>query len=97
VLWPMATTAYLRRTGGVPAAGWRRANSWWSNIYWESTPVSHRCSFRVPKLGVAEAVAATAALGPSRSTSRACGVSLLTVYSEWGGSGLIGAAESGGG
>jgi hypothetical protein len=25
MLWPMATTDYLRRTGGVPAAGWRRA------------------------------------------------------------------------
>jgi hypothetical protein len=37
MLWPMAITDYLRRTGGVPAAGWRRANSWWTHIYWEST------------------------------------------------------------
>jgi hypothetical protein len=38
MLWPMATTDYLRRTGGVPAASWRRANSWWTHIYWEPTP-----------------------------------------------------------
>jgi hypothetical protein len=37
MLWPMATTDYLRRTGGVPAASWRRANSWWTHIYWEPT------------------------------------------------------------
>jgi hypothetical protein len=37
MLWPMATTDYLRRTGGVTAAGWRRADSWWTHIYWEST------------------------------------------------------------
>jgi hypothetical protein len=37
MLWPMATTDYLRRTGSVPVASWRRANSWWTHIYWEST------------------------------------------------------------
>jgi hypothetical protein len=36
MLWPMATTDYLRRTGSVPVASWRRANSWWTHIYWES-------------------------------------------------------------
>jgi hypothetical protein len=44
MLWPMATTDYLRRTGGVPAAGWRRANSWWTHIYWEPTAPPHFCS-----------------------------------------------------
>jgi hypothetical protein len=41
MLWPMATTDYLRRTGSVPVASWRRANSWWTHIYWEST-IAHR-------------------------------------------------------
>jgi hypothetical protein len=43
MLWPMATTDYLRRTGGVPAASWRRANSWWTHIYWESTVLRLEC------------------------------------------------------
>jgi hypothetical protein len=39
MLWPMATTDYLRRTGSVPVASWRRANSWWTHIYWEFTTI----------------------------------------------------------
>jgi hypothetical protein len=39
MLWPMAITDYLRRTDGVPAASWRRANSWWTHIYREPTQV----------------------------------------------------------
>jgi hypothetical protein len=59
VLWPTATTAYLRRTGGVPAAGWRRANSWWTHIYWESTNAGQQLEnriFQIHNLKVVNAV-----------------------------------------
>jgi hypothetical protein len=70
MLWPMATTDYLRRTGGVPAAGWRRANSWWTHIYWESTMCTYGMHLAIA--GRLSKVSWTHALPTHASKQMAC-------------------------